>query len=186
MRVAIDFIGSPALTPQEFARNRQNLIVGASLQVTAPIGAYDAGKLVNIGTNRWAAKAEIGMSKAVRLWRFEVALAGTFHGTNDEFLGSNTRKQDPLYALQLHVVRIFSSGVWIAVDSNHYEGGTTTTNGVVNRDFQSNKRAGLTVSVPLNPRQSLKFNAATGVSTRTGTDFDTVGVAWLYLWGAGL
>jgi len=32
----------------------------------------------------------------------------------------------------------------------------------------------------------VKAYANTGVRARTGTDFDTVGVAWQYLWGAGL
>jgi hypothetical protein len=32
----------------------------------------------------------------------------------------------------------------------------------------------------------MKFYASTGLYARTGTDFDTLGVAWQYLWGAGL
>jgi len=186
MRVGINFIGAPALTMQEFARNRQNLVVGASLQVTAPVGDYDPARLVNIGTNRWAAKAEIGISKALRLWTFEVALGGTFHETNDDFFGGSVREQEPIYSLQAHVVRTFSSGVWLAVDSNRYQGGTTTTDGTLNRDFQSNKRLGLTLSVPVNSRQSVKIAMSTGISTRTGTDFDTIGAFWQYRWGGGL
>jgi hypothetical protein len=31
----------------------------------------------------------------------------------------------------------------------------------------------------------LKLYAHTGVYTRTGTDFDTIGLAWQYRWGAG-
>lgn len=186
MRVAINFIGSPALSAAEFVPERQNLVVGASLQVTAPVGAYDPERLVNIGANRWAAKAEIGLSKGVRMWRFELAVAGTFHEDNDEFFGGNIREQDAIYALQIHLVRIFRSGAWLAVDSNHYSGGTTTTNGVENSNAQSNERLGVTVSVPVNRRQSLKFAASSGVSTRTGTDFDSLGIVWQYRWGSGL
>jgi hypothetical protein len=186
MRVGINFIGAPALTLQEFAGNRQNLVVGASLQVTVPIGDYDPARLVNIGTNRWAARAELGVSKARGLWTLELAVAATFHETNDDFFGGSTREQDPIYSLQAHVVRSFNSGVWLALDTNHYRGGETTTDGTINRDFQSNKRLGLTLSVPVNSRQSVKLNMSTGVSTRTGTDFDTIGVYWQYRWGGGL
>jgi hypothetical protein len=185
-RVAINFIGAPALTMQEFVRNRDNLVVGASLQLTVPVGDYDPARLANIGSNRWAAKAEIGASKVVRLWTFDGSAAATFHQDNDEFFGGSVREQEPVYALQLHVVRSLQSGVWLAIDWNHYRGGQSTTNAVINADFQSNERFGLTLSLPINRRQSIKFNASSGISTRTGTDFDTYGAVWQYRWGAGL
>ena len=43
----------------------------------------------------------------------------------------------------------------------------------------------VTAAWPLNPRDSLKFFAGTGVSTRTCTDFDTSSVAWQRRWGGG-
>jgi hypothetical protein len=76
--------------------------------------------------------------------------------------------------------------MWIAIDATHYEGGRTATNGVLNNDLQSNGRLGLTLSVPINRRQSLKFGGSRGVATRTGTDFDLLAVAWQYRWGGGL
>ncbi|MBS1224747.1 MAG: hypothetical protein H6R24_1425, partial [Proteobacteria bacterium] len=33
---------------------------------------------------------------------------------------------------------------------------------------------------------SVKLYASTGVSTRIGTDSDTIGIAWQYRWGGGL
>jgi hypothetical protein len=45
---------------------------------------------------------------------------------------------------------------------------------------------GLTFALPLNLHHSLKFTFSTGVSTRTGTDFTSVGVFWQYRWGGGL
>jgi hypothetical protein len=186
VRASVNFIGAPALTMQEFARNRQNLVVGASVQLTVPIGQYDPARLANIGTNRWAAKAELGVSKAVQLWTLELSAAGTFHEDNDDFFGGSVREQAPIYSLQLHVVRSFMRGHWIAVDATHYEGGRTTLDGRINADFQSNGRFGLTGSIPVNRRQSVKLYASRGVSTRTGTDFDVLGAAWQYRWGAGL
>jgi hypothetical protein len=40
--------------------------------------------------------------------------------------------------------------------------------------------------MPVSRRHSLKLLATTGASTRTGTDFDTLSLAWQYRWGAGL
>ena len=53
MRFSVNFYGAPALSMDEFADYQQDLIVGASLQVSAPLGEYDSDKLVNLGNNRW-------------------------------------------------------------------------------------------------------------------------------------
>jgi hypothetical protein len=53
LRVSVNFFGAPALTLPEFRSYRQDLIVGASLQVSVPAGQYDDTKLINLGTNRW-------------------------------------------------------------------------------------------------------------------------------------
>jgi hypothetical protein len=38
----------------------------------------------------------------------------------------------------------------------------------------------------VNRNNSIKFNASTGVSTRTGSDYNLYGVYWQYRWGDGL
>lgn len=45
---------------------------------------------------------------------------------------------------------------------------------------------GVIAAYPVDRRNSIKLNATTGVSTRTGGDFDAFGVAWQYRWGEGL
>ncbi|HZF28185.1 MAG TPA: transporter [Gammaproteobacteria bacterium] len=183
-RLSVNFVGAPALTAPQFASYRQGFILGASLQLGVPVGDYTPADLINIGANRWSGKAEIGFSKALpRRWVLELALSGTFFEANGEFRGSSKREQDPIYALQLHAVRSLPSGVWISVDSTHYRGGQTRTDGVENPNQQSNDRLGLTVSVPINRAQSIKLYYSSGVTVRTGTDFDTVGAAWQYRWG---
>jgi hypothetical protein len=51
-RVSVNLIGAPALPVKDFANYRQDLIVGVSLQVSAPLGQYDSSKLLNLGNNR--------------------------------------------------------------------------------------------------------------------------------------
>jgi heat shock protein HslJ len=93
-----------------------------------------------------------------------------------------TRAQDPIYSVQGHAIYSLRSGIWVAVDGTYYTGGRTTTDGVAGYDLQQNLRVGLTVALPVNRHNSLKLYASTGVSTRTGGDFDAVGVAWQYRW----
>lgn len=183
VRTTVNFVGAPPLTRQEFAGYEQDWVFGGSLQLGLPVGDYDPARLVNIGANRSSAKLELGVSKDFTRWLLELSLAGTFYEDNGAFFGGRVREQKPITSLQGHAVYRFQSGLWLAVDATHYDGGETTTNGVRSSDLQSNTRVGLTASVPINAKQSVKLYASTGVSTRTGTDFDTVGAVWQYAWG---
>jgi hypothetical protein len=35
-------------------------------------------------------------------------------------------------------------------------------------------------------KRKKRAGGSTGVSTRTGSDFDAIGIAWQYRWGGGL
>jgi hypothetical protein len=184
-RFSMNFYGAPALSVKEFADYRQDLIIGASLQVGAPFGQYDASKLINIGTNRWSFKPELGISKAWDSWTVEVAPAVTFYTDNNDFENGGTLAQEPLYSVQGHLIHAFRSGVWLALDGTYYSGGRTTVNGVRENNLQSNTRMGLTVALPVDRSHSVKIYASTGTSSRTGSDFNGIGIAWQYRWGEG-
>ncbi len=185
-RVSVNLYGAPALTLKEFADWEQDLIIGASVQVVAPWSQYDPGKLINIGTNRWSFKPEVGISKAVGPWTLEMQAAATFFTENHDFFNGNTRSQDPLYSLQGHVIYASRSGIWGSADATYFAGGRTTINGVLNSDLQQNWRIGATLAFPVNRANSIKVFASSGVAARTGNNYDLVGVAWQYRWGGGL
>jgi hypothetical protein len=185
LRLAVNFHGAPALSAAEFAAYRQDLIVGASLYVTAPFGQYDADRLVNIGTNRWSVKPELGVSKVLGLWTVELAAGATWFSRNDEFFNGNTRSQDPLYSTQLHLTRQLGRGVWGALSTTYYEGGSTAINGVPRDDSLAGSRLGLTLSLPVDRWNSVKLTANGGLYARTGSDFVGVGVIWQHLWLGG-
>lgn len=186
LRLAWNFLGSPAMNLREFQTYRQDVIVGAGLTINVPVGNYDPARLANIGTNRWSAKLEFGLSKALARWTLELSAAGTFFEKNDDFFGGGVRRQDPMYSLQGHVIYGFASGIWVAANATWYRGGKSSTDGLPNADLQSSTRVGATVAFPVNRRQSIKLAASTGVTARTGSDFDTVSAAWQYRFGAGL
>ena len=185
LRLAVNLYGAPALSVQEFASYRQDLIVGVSLQVTAPASQYDSDKLVNIGTNRWSFKPELGISKAVGALTLELAAAATYYTDNDNFFGGSTLAQDPIYSAQTHLSYNLGTRGWLAVDAVYYTGGRSTVDGVQGNDLQKNTRFGATYAHAIDRHHSFKLHAGTGVATRTGTDFDTVAIAWQYRWGSG-
>ena len=105
---------------------------------------------------------------------------------NDDFYGGSTRSQAPLYALQGHAIYSFRSGIWGSLDATYYSGGRSTIDGTRNRDLQQNWRIGATLSFPVDRNNSVKAYASSGVSARTGNNFDLLGIAWQYRWGGGL
>ena len=184
-RLSVNLFGAPALSAREFANYRQDLIIGASLQVSAPLGQYDDSKLLNLGNNRWSFRPELGFSKAWGPWTVEIVPSVTFFTDNPDFFNGRTFAQAPVYLVRGHVIYNFDSGVWLSLDGTWFAGGRTTVNGVRGDNEQMNTRAGLTLAIPVNRQNSIKFNASTGISTRTGSEFSAVGIAWQYRWGEG-
>jgi hypothetical protein len=186
IRFSVNLYGAPALSLEQFAQYKQDLIVGTSLQVSAPGGQYDSDKLVNIGTNRWSFKPELGFSKALGPLTLELIPSVTFFTENNDFFGGKHLTQDPLFAVQGHLIYHFNFGAWVSLNSTYYTGGRTTVNDAQNDDWQENVRLGITVALPLNRHFSLKLYGSAGVYTRTGTNFDLAGIALQYRWGGGL
>ncbi len=185
-RFSVNFLGAPVLSVKEFAGYRQDLIIGASVQVSAPLGQYDPDKLVNLGNNRWFVKPDIGISKAWGELTLEISTGVILYSRNDKFFGGRTLDQDPVSTSQIHLMYNFRPGLWAAVSGTYDYGGRTTVNGVQRNDRQGNSRVGATVGVSIDRNNSVKLYASTGVSTRTGSNYDLLGIAWQYRWGSGL
>ena len=136
-RVSVNLFGAPALSAKDFASYHQDLIVGVSLQVSAPLGQYDSTKLLNLGDNRWSFRPELGISKAWGPWTVELAPSVTFFSDNTDFFGGKTFAQAPIYAVQGHVIYTLQSGIWMALDGLYFAGGSTTLNGIKNGNEQA-------------------------------------------------
>jgi len=183
LRFVVNLIGGPALSMKEFMAHKPEPTLGFSLVVVAPTGQYSNEKLINIGTNRWAFRPEFGLSFPVGHWTLEGS-AGVwlFLDNNHTYPGQNVRSQDPLYTLQAHVGYTFRPGLWVAADATYYAGGKTYTNDVPGDTRQANSRVGITASAPVGRGHSIKVSASTGVDARVGSQFNSYGIAYQYLW----
>ena len=182
---SINLFGAPALSVKEFANYKQDLIIGVSFQVSAPLGQYDDTKLLNLGNNRWSFRPELGISKAWGPWTLEIAPSVTFFTDNPDFFNGKNFAQAPLYLVRGSLLRNFESGAWISLDGLYFTGLRTTVNGVKGDNEQENVRTGLTLALPIDRQNSVKLNASTGIYTRTGSQFSLLGIAWQYRWGPG-
>jgi hypothetical protein len=180
--LTINLLGAPSMSPADFQELRQQPrpILGASLKIVAPTGEYEADRLINIGTNRWAARLQLGYIRPLsRKWLLEISAGAWFFEDNDEFLGV-TREQDPIAALNFHLVRRFSPGFWGSVDLNYYLGGHTTIDGERRADLQRNSRLGFSIAYPFRRRHGVKLGISEGVVTESGGDFRTITLNYVY------
>ena len=174
--------GGEALSPKEFARRKPTTLIGASVIIVVPSGQYDPQRLVNPGSNRWAFKPEVGVSKPEGTWTLEATGGVWLFTANNSFLGSSRRTQKPMASFSGNVVYTLRPRMWVSGNTTFYTGGSTALNGTANADRQRNVRVGATFSFPLSRRQSLKVAWAKGVTTRIGGNLNTIAVGWQYAW----
>lgn len=185
LRFSMLLYGAPALSLQEFRDYKPDIIIGTSLEVTAPLGQYDSDKLLNIGTHRWSFKPEVGISKTLGPLTLELSTGVRFYTDNNNFLDGRTLEVNPLYSVQTHLIYSITPGIWLGLDGLYYTGGRGTIDGRKGESLED-ARIGLTLALPVNRNNSIKLYASTDVYTKTGTESDVLGIAWQFRWGGGL
>jgi hypothetical protein len=171
--LSVNLVGAPAMNRSGFQNLREypRPILGISLKLVPPLGHYEVGRLINVGTNRWAARLKLGSILPLHpKWLLEAEASAWFFGDDNDFL-TGKREQDPIYAFEVHLVRRFSPGFWVSIDANYFAGGRQTIGGEELADLQSNRRLGATLAVPFRGRNAVKFGFSMGTRTRYGNDF---------------
>jgi hypothetical protein len=172
--LTLNLLGAPSMTREDFLAFRADPqpIVGASLKVIAPTGAYDANKLINVGANRWATRLQLGSVIPLKpTWLLELEGGVWFFGDDDEYL-PGARQQDPIYSAQVNLVKRIRPGLWASLDLTYFSGGRQTIGGDQLDDAQKNIKVGGTIVVPFANRHAIKIGYANGAVTKYGTDFD--------------
>ncbi len=182
LRFTQNLIGNPSLLPEQFAEREPQLTLGTSLTVIAPTGDYNSAHLINISSNRWGFKPELGLSQPIGDWFVDAAAGAWFFTDNPDFFGGHRRGAAPLMVAQAHLGYNFKPGLWLAADGVYYSGGETSIDGVQSHDAQTVSRFGATLSVPLIDGLSAKFAWATWLTAHNGGKFDTIGITLQYRW----
>ena len=186
-RLSVNLKGGPAMTPKQFVKWKQKMILGASLRIIAPTGQYDPTKLINWGINRWAFKPEFGYSQRWGKWILDGYAGVWFYTTNDAFFNKpvpTPQTEEPIGSFEGHLSYDFSKQrMWASLDGNFWFGGITALNGIRNpATKQTASRIGGTFAVPISKHQSLKFSYSDGTYIRFGGNYNNVAVAWQYSW----
>jgi hypothetical protein len=189
-RFSVNLKGAPAMSLDEMRQWQQNTLLGVSLKLVAPTGQYDPTKLINLGSNRWSFKPEVGFSRRFGHWLLDAYGSVWFFTRNPEFFsrneffpGTQDQTQDPIVAFEAHLSYDVKPRLWVSLDANFWYGGRTSLNGVENpATLQQSSRIGVTAAFPLTRHQSIKVGYADGAYIRFGGDYRIVSVAWQYSW----
>ena len=182
VRLSLNFVGAPALRGAEFREYRQKTIVGTSLQVVVPLGQYDPSKLINLGTNRWTVRAQLGASHRVGPWFLEGYVSGWFFTANSDFYGGVRRTQHPLFGFKLHFIRSLGRRVWIGIEGGYGVGGRSVIDGVETDTQISTFRFGATGAWRVAARHTLRLILGSGARVLRGSDFEAVSLLYQYRW----
>jgi hypothetical protein len=180
LRFGVNLVGAPAMSRQEFAAWDASTMIGASLSLRAPTGQYERDQLINIGTNRWAFKPEIGLVQPIGRVAVDVYVGGWFYSTNPDFFSGHVRSQRPILSTELHLRYQIQPSTWFSLDANFWRGGKTTVDGVTNDDVQRESRVGGTFVIGLARGHTLRLAGSLGAVTRIGGDFTSLGFAYVY------
>ncbi|MEH6568262.1 MAG: transporter [Halioglobus sp.] len=180
LSLSVNFMGAPAMNAQEFAALRASPgpILGGSIKIVAPTGSYDSDNLINVGANRWALKAELGfIAPLAPKWLFELDLGVWMFQDNDDFLGF-TKEQNPITAIQAHLVHILPRGTWASFDASYYKGGRSTLAGRRLDDLQRDSKIGVTLVYPFAHKQAVKVGYSVGSLNDSEENFDVWIIAY--------
>jgi hypothetical protein len=183
IKASVNLYGAPALSYSQFKDYQQDLIIGASLAVSIPLGEYNNNQMLNVGANRSLIQPGFGASQAVGPWRLELAGMATIYTSNNSYMGSNTLSQSPIYSGETHVIYYFPNTAWISADATYFTGGQTYLNNAPISGTQENWRFGSTLSYPIDKQNSIRLSGSKGVYSRADTSYSALGISWQFRWG---
>jgi hypothetical protein len=185
VRLSANLFGAPALRGKEFLDYRKehpvHTSVGAALEVRVPLGEYQEDKLINLGQNRFAIGSQLGALHTRGEWSFELTGSVFAFTDNDEFYDGSKLEQDPLFAVQTHVVKTFGQDFWLSLGAAYSWAGESTINGVPKDDDRSYLYFGPAFGLRLGDAQSVRLAYVRGDTlTDVGADTHSLALGWSF------
>ncbi len=148
--------------------------------IIVPIGDYDEDRALNIGTNRWSIKPELGFAKGFDKWHIDLTAALQFYGDNDDYLGNMTKEQDPELTLEAHLTYKVTDTFNTSLSWFYHREGETTVDSLDQGDGLDNHRLGVAFAWWMTPQYQLIFKYQSDVDVESGLKQDLAGMRFLY------
>ncbi|WP_421553527.1 transporter [Pseudomonas yamanorum] len=180
---AHNIFGGPALTAEEFASWKPETFLTGALWVTMPTGDYDKDRIINIGSNRWVFKPELGFGTPIGPTWLEINTYVSLFGDNKDYHGDSKLEQKPLYAIEGHYSYTINRALWVSLDATYNRGGESRIDGDWQDNKQENGLLGASLGFMLSPQFGGLIAYNDTVSERTGSpDVNTWTFRLQYVW----
>ena len=161
VRLSVNLVGPDAMNAKEFreyvATHPVSTSIGASLAITLPFGKYFEDKLLNIGQNRFVFRPQIGIVHQWGLWSYEFTGSVFIFTNNNNFFNGAVRKQDPVFAVQTHLIKRFKNRMWGSLSLGSGLGGQSIINKQPNDDQRGDILGALSFGLPIMKNQGVKL-----------------------------
>jgi hypothetical protein len=183
LRMSVNLYGAPALKGTEFTRYRAqhptNTVVGASLAVSIPLGQYDEDELVNLSSNRWTVRPQIGVVHSHGPWSFELTGSLFLFSNNNNFIDNTRLEQKTMYSAQAHVIYDFKPGLWASLSTGYGTGGRVYLEKEKTAFEVNNWLWAASFGFPIGKSQSVKLVWLSGrTQNDVGRDSDNILLSW--------
>lgn len=155
----------------DVSKKNSNTVVGAAISVNVPWGEYYEEKLLNIGSNNYTIRPQIGVVHTRGPWSYELTGSIFYFTDNDNFYYGNRLEQKPFYSAQAHLIRVFKPGIWGSLSAGYGQGSASKINSESINDEREGFISGLSFGIPVAPSQGLKFSY---IWTKTKTQIVTI------------
>lgn len=187
LRFSVNILGAPPLRGEEFAEYRatteRETIVGLGLETQLPTGQYFDDKLINLGTNRFTFRPQLGVVHRQGPWSAEITASSWFYTDNNEFFNGNHLEQDPLHTIQGSVDYTLLPGLWFGTGIAYGQGGKSTLNGIPKDDPRDSIIWGLSLGYPISKQVGGQITyLSQHTLTTVGVDSDSLLATLSVLW----
>ena len=178
--------GGEALSAAELARHERTTSVGVSLTVSVPTGEYNPDKVLNLGTNRWSFKPEVGIAYPFgpeQKWEVDGYVNALFFTDNTAYRGIEVLRQEPLPGLEAHISYTFTPSFWASLDTRYAFRGQTSVDGVAQNNSQENLIVGTEAHWLPDSHNSVGLVLAKALVHTNAPNYTGVVVKYAYSWG---
>jgi hypothetical protein len=185
----VNILGPPAQKNiPDVLRYEPGFSVDLLFDLALPVGEYDNSQPLNIGQNRWYGRLGMPIIWQLGPWvpgqrtTLEFLPAVWLFGDNDDYVGQ-TMETDPMFQLDAHLTRDFTTSFWGSLDFAWYTGGQASIDGVKGEDL-NNLGVGLTLGYTINENINLTFGYKSTINDDAPGDLSMDGfmVTFVYGW----